>query len=89
MCEVVDAARACGVDTIDYTFADKMMEMTRAMVPYSPSMKLDFDNHRPMEIYYLYTRPIEEARKAGFSMNLLSEVEQQLLKIESNYSRKI
>lgn len=89
MCEVVDAARACGVDSIDYTFADKMMEMTRAMVPYSPSMKLDFDNHRPMEIYYLYTRPIEEARKAGFSMNLLSEVEQQLLKIESNYSRKI
>lgn len=88
MCEVVDASHACGVSTIDYSFADKMMEMTRAMVPYSPSMKLDFDNRRTMEIYYLYTRPIEEARKAGFSMNLLCEVERQLLQINNSYSSK-
>ncbi|MDE7117051.1 MAG: HAD hydrolase-like protein, partial [Bacteroidaceae bacterium] len=45
---------------------------------YSPSMKLDFDFHRPMEIDYLYTRPIEEARKAGYSMKKLEMLEQEL-----------
>ena len=38
------------------------------MMPYKPSIKLDFDTHRPMEIPYLYTRGISEACKAGFEM---------------------
>jgi 2-dehydropantoate 2-reductase len=58
-----------------------MIEMTKVMVPYYPSMKLDYDFRRPMEIYYLYTRPIEEARKAGFEMRLCAEVEAQLRKM--------
>ncbi|MBQ4406100.1 MAG: 2-dehydropantoate 2-reductase [Bacteroidales bacterium] len=78
MKEVIDAANALGVKSLDYTFADKMIEMTKVMVPYYPSMKLDYDFRRPMEIYYLYTRPIEEARKAGFEMRLCAEVEAQL-----------
>ncbi|MBO7463622.1 MAG: 2-dehydropantoate 2-reductase [Bacteroidales bacterium] len=78
MREVIDAANALGVKNLDYTFADKMIEMTKAMVPYYPSMKLDYDFRRPMEIYYLYTRPIEEARKAGFEMRQCAEVEAQL-----------
>ena len=82
MREVIDAANACGVSNIDYTFADKMIEMTKAMVPYYPSMKLDYNHHRPMEIYYLYTRPIEEARKAGFEMKLCKEVEERLMGME-------
>ena len=73
--EVVGAANALGVTTITSAFADKMMEMTDAMVPYSPSMKLDYDFHRPMEIYYLYSRPIQEARKAGFDMPKLAMLE--------------
>lgn len=79
MMEVVNAARHLGVKNIDASFADNMMTMTLAMVPYSPSMKLDFDFHRPMEIYYLYTRPIEEARKAGFAMPKLEMLEAELL----------
>ena len=55
-----------------------MIADTLAMTPYSPSMKLDYDNGRPMEIYYLYTRPIEEARKAGFSMPRLAMLEAEL-----------
>jgi 2-dehydropantoate 2-reductase len=31
-------------------------------------MKLDYDFGRPMEIEYLYRRPIEIARKAGYEM---------------------
>jgi 2-dehydropantoate 2-reductase len=75
MMEVIGAANALGVSTLTKEFADKMMQMTDEMVPYSPSMKLDYDFHRPMEIYYLYTRPIEEARKAGFQMPKLAMLE--------------
>jgi len=75
MMEVIGAANASGVETLTPEFADKMMQMTDEMVPYSPSMKLDYDFHRPMEIYYLYTRPIEEARRAGFNMPKLAMLE--------------
>ncbi len=83
MMEVVGAANALGIDTLTSEFADKMMQMTDEMVPYSPSMKLDFDFHRPMEIEYLYTRPIAEARKAGFEMPKLAMLEAELRFISS------
>ena len=78
MMEVIGAANALGITTLTSEFADKMMEMTDAMVPYSPSMKLDFDYHRPMEIPYLYTRPIAEAKKVGFEMPKLAMLEAEL-----------
>jgi 2-dehydropantoate 2-reductase len=78
MMEVIGAARALGVDALTSEFADKMMAMTDKMTPYSPSMKLDFDNGRPMEIEYLYSRPIAEARKAGFEMPKLAMLEAEL-----------
>jgi len=52
------------------------------MTPYSPSMKLDFDNHRPMEIDYLYTRPLRIAREAGFPMPRLEMLEAELRFLE-------
>ena len=78
MMEVIGAANALGVDTLTSEFADKMMQMTDEMVPYSPSMKLDYDFHRPMEIEYLYTRPIAEALKVGFEMPKLAMLEAEL-----------
>ena len=78
MMEVVNAARHMGVHNIDEAFADLMITTTDAMVPYSPSMKLDYDFHRPMEIDYLYSRPIKEARDAGFDMPKLAMLEAEL-----------
>ena len=78
MLEVIGAARALGVQNIDESFADRMIQNTLDMVPYSPSMKLDHDFHRPMEIDYLYTRAIAEAHKAGFAMPCLEMLEAQL-----------
>ncbi len=75
MLEVIGAAQHLGVKNIDSTFADKMIQMTDEMTPYSPSMKLDYDYHREMEIYYLYTRPIEIAKEAGFPMPKLEMLE--------------
>jgi len=82
MMEVIGAANALGVNTLTADFADKMMQMTDEMVPYSPSMKLDFDFKRPMEIEYLYTRPIAEAKKVGFEMPKLAMLEAELKFIE-------
>ena len=82
MMEVVEAAQACGVKKIDETFAEKMIYNTVHMTPYSPSMKLDFEFKRPMETYYLYTRPIEEAKKAGYQMRKLEMLEQELRFLE-------
>jgi len=78
MMEVVGASRALGISGVDEAFVEKMIQMTDEMTPYSPSMKLDFDFHRPMEIYYLYTRPIEIARAAGFRMAKLEMLEAEL-----------
>ena len=82
MMEVIGAANALGVTTLDESFAHKMLQMTDDMVPYSPSMRLDYDFHRPMEIYYIYTRPIAEAHAAGFDMPRLAMLESELLFIE-------
>lgn len=78
MIEVIDAAQALGVSRLTHDFADKMIADTKAMTPYSPSMKLDYDFHRPMEIYYLYTRAIETAARAGFDMTHMRMLEAQL-----------
>lgn len=85
MMEVVNAARHLGVNNIDENFAQRMIETTDVMTPYSPSMKLDFDFHRPMEIHYIYSRPIEIARNAGFHMPKLEMLEAELKFIESSY----
>ena len=84
MMEVVGAARALGVNGVDEAFVEKMIKMTDEMTPYSPSMRLDYDFHRRMEIYYLYTRPIEIAREAGFRMSKLEMLEAELKFLEKN-----
>ena len=86
MMEVITAAQHLGVKNIDATFANKMIQMTDEMIPYSPSMKLDFDFHRPMEIEYLYTRPLTIARQAGCAMPKLEMLESELRFLESYFT---
>ena len=88
MMEVVSTARHLGVKNLDASFVDKMIEMTDAMTPYSPSMRLDYDFHRPMEIYYLYTRPLEIAREAGCRMPKLEMLEAELRFLEAQSDNK-
>lgn len=79
--EVVRAGNACGAH-IGPEAIEHNIEMTRGMVPYSPSMKLDFDFGRPMEIEYLYTHAIAEAAFHGVEMPLTQMLEEQLLFIQ-------
>lgn len=67
MAEVIEAGNACGAQ-IPALFAGAMLESTDSMKPYSPSMLLDYENHRPMEIHYMYENPIRQAAAAGYSM---------------------
>lgn len=83
MLEVIGAARHLGVSGIDESFADTMIANTLAMTPYSPSMKLDYDFGRPMEIDYLYSKPIRIAREAGFEMPRLAMLEASLRFMEA------
>ena len=84
MMEVVTTAQHLGVKNIDESFVDKMIEMTDAMTPYSPSMRLDYDFHRSMEIYYIYSRPLEIAREAGSRMPKLEMLEAELRFLEDD-----
>ncbi len=82
--EVIAAANACGA-SLSELLADKMIDMTRMMKPYAPSMKLDFDFRRPMEIEYIYSKPIQIAREAGFEMKKVAMLEKQLLFIQESW----
>jgi len=84
MLEVIGAANACGV-TIGDKFAQVMLEYTLDMKPYAPSMKLDFDFKRPLEIEAIYSAPLDAAEKAGFNMPKVRMLEQQLRLIQSRY----
>ena len=84
MNEVVDAASVCDA-IIEREFVDKMLAMTDRMTPYSPSMKLDFDNHRPMEIEAIYTNPVKTAMAAGYHMRKTEMLEQELRFIASTH----
>lgn len=78
MMEIVRAATHQGIQGVDEAFVEKMLTMTDNMTPYSPSMRLDYDNHRPMEIKYIYSRPLQIAREAGMPMPKLEMLEAEL-----------
>lgn len=84
MLEVIAAACANGY-RIEKSFADEMLKSTDSMKPYNPSMKLDFDNKRNMEIKAIYSNTIEAARIHGLDMPKVKMLEQELKYIQSKY----
>lgn len=88
MMEIVNATHVLGVKNVDEAFVEKMLVTTDNMVPYSPSMKLDCDFHRPMELKYIYSRPLDIAQKAGCPMPTLRMLERELAFIQRSYSQQ-
>jgi len=86
MMEVIGAANACGV-SIGEGFVKAMLDSTLKMKPYAPSMKLDFDFKRPLEIDAIYSEPLAAAHRAGYEMPKVAMLEQQLHFIEDGYSK--
>ncbi len=68
MLEVIGGSRFGG-HRIEDQFAEQMLTATRKMVAYYPSMKLDYDSGRPLEIDQIYRQPINAAAAAGFHMH--------------------
>jgi 2-dehydropantoate 2-reductase len=64
MHEVVADGRACGADPGGEIVA-KMLANTEKMAPYRTSMKIDFDEHRPMEVETMFGNPLRAAQRAG------------------------
>ena len=85
MLEVIHGANACGVQ-LKESLARQMIDMTITMKPYAPSMKLDYDFRRPMEIESIYSRPVNTAREAGFEMHKVAMLEKQLRFIQAQIS---
>ena len=77
MRDVVEGARACG-RSIDSSFIDKMLDMTLAMAPYRASMKVDFDERKPMEVEAIYGNPVRAVRRSGARMPLVETLYRQL-----------
>jgi 2-dehydropantoate 2-reductase len=73
----VAGALACGRQ-IDDNFVRKMLDMTVAMKPYRASLKVDFDDHRPMEVEAIYGNPVRAAQQAGAAMPLVETLYRQL-----------
>jgi 2-dehydropantoate 2-reductase len=74
MRDVVAGARACG-RVIRPDFVQKMIDMTLAMAPYQASMKIDFDQGKPMELEAIYGNPV---RAAAGAMPLVEMLYRQL-----------
>lgn len=67
MNEVARGAAAFGRE-ITQDFIDKNISMTETMKPYKPSMRLDYDQHRPMEVEAIYGEAWRRARAAGVEL---------------------
>lgn len=84
MLETQQGALACGV-AIESEFIEKMLVYTDSMVPYAPSMKLDYDAKRPMEVKGIYSNPLKAALQKGVELKKIRMLEQQLYFKQSEY----
>lgn len=77
MLEIIKAGQANGAD-VDESFADEMIEMTLNMKPYYPSMHVDYQHGRRLEVEAIYSRPIRLGLAKGVEMPVMQEVEKRL-----------
>jgi 2-dehydropantoate 2-reductase len=77
MLEVVEGAAAFG-RAISRDFVQLMLANTEQMVAYKPSMMLDWEQGRPMEIEAIHGNPLRAAAGRGIVLPRLSMLYQQL-----------
>jgi len=81
MIEVQRAALACVGRTIQDDFIQMMLDWTQKMEPYLPSMKLDHDAGRPLEIEAIFGNPLRAAEAVGCDVPGLDELYHRLSSI--------
>jgi 2-dehydropantoate 2-reductase len=75
--EVHHAATGNGVH-VDPSLKSLTVEVTRKMVPYDSSMRLDYLNRRPMEVEAIFGNPLKAARRFNLKMPTVTMLYQQL-----------
>ena len=69
MDEVIAAGNAQGLSQdIPWDFAARMISVTEGMGAYRPSMMIDREERRPLELEAIYARPLARGRQAGVEM---------------------
>lgn len=86
--EEVGAAAAAARRPLPDGFVGEMLRMTESMVPYRPSMKLDHDAGRPMELEAIYANPVRAARAAGCAVPRIESLWRQLAFLDQRISRQ-
>jgi 2-dehydropantoate 2-reductase len=77
MLEVIAASVGTG-HAVEEAFIDTMFHSTERMVPYAPSMKLDYEARRELELDAIYAAPLRAASAAGVDMARTTALYEQL-----------
>jgi 2-dehydropantoate 2-reductase len=64
--------------SISESFIQEMLDHTEKMEPYRTSMKIDYDEHRPMEVEAILGNPLRSAQSRGIELPNISMLYQQL-----------
>ena len=67
MAEVIAGAQSCD-RIIPDDFIQIMLEHTQQMKPYRTSMKIDYDESRPLEVEAIFGNPMRVAQQAGIKL---------------------
>lgn len=81
--DVAKAAAACGKH-IPESFQRQMIEITIKMTPYFPSMKLDYDSGKQLEVEGIFGNPLRASQKAGYAAPFISMLYHTLNFMTSN-----
>ncbi|HEY9852705.1 MAG TPA: putative 2-dehydropantoate 2-reductase [Leptolyngbyaceae cyanobacterium] len=77
MREVAAGAKSCG-RIIPDSLIELMLDRTLKMKPYRTSMKIDYDEKRPMEVETMFGNPLRLAQKNGIDLPRIAMIYQQL-----------
>ncbi len=86
--EVALGAAAFG-RTIPPSFIQTMLDHTAAMKPYRTSMKIDFEEKRPLEVEAMYGNPLRAAYSVGTTLPRIQTLYYQLKFLESQYLHNV
>jgi 2-dehydropantoate 2-reductase len=77
MNEVAAGAKSAG-RIISESFIQTMLNYTVKMKPYRTSMKIDYDEHRPLEVEAIFGNPLKKAQAAGVNLPQINCMYHQL-----------
>jgi len=76
--EEVQQGAACQGRDVPDSFLHQMLDHTDAMKPYRTSMKIDYDEKRPLEVEAMYGSPLRTAMATGVHLPRIEVLYQQL-----------